>query len=737
MKNLRYIFSLLSLIAFAACDNGDEQIIDPEAPLPKVSFNISAEVPDSRTALLQDDNGNYRAYWKDGDPIFALEIADSTPSIASGNISGDALSTSFTVTFSVKSASEYIYMFACPNININSTATYLYLKLPTEQSPAAMTTFDGAADILLSNAVVRTTQPSGETIPFEVSRLSSIGKVTVKNLALAEGDKVKNVTFSASKPLTGELTNIMVADIVAEKDPLTNSAFAVAHNSVKVTLPEAQSGDFTYFMSCWPTTLSAGEQYTVTVQTEQDTFTKTATLPSNLAFLQGEMTSFTVNMAGIAPGGSGSGDSNAIPNNEIHYTSTDGKVVTPYKTDVFGANIVSNTYENGQGVITFDGAVTSIGNYAFENCSTLSSVTLPQTITSLGSYAFYRCTAMTKINIPNSVTSIGNNAFYSCDGLTSVTIPDSVTKIGNFAFDYCNNITCVTIGNGVTSMGYGVFTYCTKLSEFNGKFATSDKHCLVVDGVLKAFAPADLTSYDITDGVTRIDNYTFSYCHNLTSISIPNSVTSIGNHAFAWCGGQKTISLPNSITSIEDSAFWDNRALTEITIPDSVTQFGASILGACESLTAINSKYSTADHRAMIVDGKLIAFAPYGLTSYTIPDSVTSIGKNAFSYCYDLASVTISNSVTSIGYCAFLYCDSLTSVTIPDSVTSIGENAFNYCSSLTSVYCKPTTPPTLSYSVFDYNAADRKIYVPAAAVDAYKAATRWKNYATDIVGYDF
>ena len=138
----------------------------------------------------------------------------------------------------------------------------------------------------------------------------------------------------------------------------------------------------------------------------------------------------------------------------------------------------------------------------------------------------------------------------------------------------------------------------------------------------------------------------------------------------------------------------------------------------------------------MIVDGVLKSFAPAGLTEYTIPNDVTSIGEFAFFGCSGLTSITIPDSVTSIRYKAFSAC-SLTSITIPDSVTSIGSYAFAYCSSLTSIYCKPTTPPTGDWDMFYNNASGRKIYVPRNSVDAYKSAKYWSNYADYIEGYDF
>ena len=137
--------------------------------------------------------------------------------------------------------------------------------------------------------------------------------------------------------------------------------------------------------------------------------------------------------------------------NIITYTSSDGKVVKPYKTDVFGANIVSNEYKDGKGVITFDGPVTSIGSSAFSACSSLTSITIPNSVTSIGWGAFMGCSSLTSITIPNSVTSIGWGAFSGCSSLTSVTIPNSVTSIGNSAFSGCSSLTSIVVESGNTT----------------------------------------------------------------------------------------------------------------------------------------------------------------------------------------------------------------------------------------------------------------------------------------------
>ena len=145
----------------------------------------------------------------------------------------------------------------------------------------------------------------------------------------------------------------------------------------------------------------------------------------------------------------------------ILYTTTDGYAITPKSF-----NYISNTYEDGVGMLVFDGSkVTSIGDSAFRDCSSLTSITIPDGVTSIGDYAFYGCSSLTSVTIGNSVTSIGESAFSGCDSLTSITIPDSVTSIGNAAFRDCTSLTSVTIPDSVTSIEYYSFRDCTSLKS--------------------------------------------------------------------------------------------------------------------------------------------------------------------------------------------------------------------------------------------------------------------------------
>ena len=408
--------------------------------------------------------------------------------------------------------------------------------------------------------------------------------------------------------------------------------------------------------------------------------------------------------------------------------------------------------------------VTYIGQYAFCACSYLTSVTIPNSVTSIGNNAFQSCSGLTSVTIPNSVTSIGRSAFYNCSGLTSVTIGNSVTSIGEYAFKGCSGLTSVTIGNSVTSIGEDAFNGCS-----------------------------GLTSVEFPNSVTSIGEDAFNGCSGLTSITIPKSVTSIGGSAFsgtAWYNNQPdglvyagkvaykykgtmpenaTISIKEGTLGIANYAFSGRNGLTSIEIPSSVTSIGNNAFSRCyfEKQNFINNSTLDAEANnywgAKIVDSRENGFAikENVLLSYfgnevsvTIPNSVTSIGRSAFSGCSGLASITIPNSVTSIEWGAFEYCSGLTSIEIPNSVTSIGERAFNGCkgltsvtipssvmsiglyaffgcSGLTSVICKATSVPSTGSDVF-YNVpqSSATLYVPKASVATYKTTAPWSSFGT-------
>ena len=368
-----------------------------------------------------------------------------------------------------------------------------------------------------------------------------------------------------------------------------------------------------------------------------------------------------------------------------------------------GTTIGERAFDNCTSLtsITIPDSVTTIGSYAFYECTSLTSVTFGENskLTTIGDYAFYYCRSLTSIVIPDSVITIGEGAFIDCTSLTSVTFGENsqLTTIGWYAFEDCTSLTSVTIPDSVTTIRGYAFRDCTSLTsitvdENNPNYKSIDGNLYSKDGktLIQYAVGKSNTTFEIPSGVTTIDAYAFYNCTSLTSIVIPASVTSIGEGAFMYCSSLTSITIPASVTTIGSWAFKGCTSLTSITIPEGVTTIGSYAFEGCS-----------------------------GLTSIVIPDSVTTIGWYAFKGCtsltynvydngkylgnesnpYLVLGEATSTSITSCeinenckvicGY-AFYNCASLTSITIPASVTSIGEGAFMFCSSLTDVYYEGT-----------------------------------------------
>ena len=352
--------------------------------------------------------------------------------------------------------------------------------------------------------------------------------------------------------------------------------------------------------------------------------------------------------------------------------------------------------------------VTAIGVWAFENCVSLTRITIPDSVTIIGDRAFTFCSSLTNAVIGNGVTDIGACAFVDCTSLNGITIPDSVLNVGSRAFGACTSLTNATIGNGVTDIGAYAFVDCTSLNGIT-----------IPDSVItlgdEAFTNCtSLTNATIGNGVTNIGYCTFTDCSSLTRITIPDNVAAIGAGAFAGCSSLTDATLGNSLTNIGYYAFAGCSNLICITIPDNVAAIGVGAFSDCSSLTNAsigngvanigdeafagcsrlieitvsygNSAYGSSNGILFNKDLTTIMQCPGGWTGdYIVSDSVTNIGSGAFSGCNQLSSIHIPDRVLNVGSRAFGACSGLTNAAIGHGVTNIGSGAFSGCNQLSSI----------------------------------------------------
>ena len=350
-------------------------------------------------------------------------------------------------------------------------------------------------------------------------------------------------------------------------------------------------------------------------------------------------------------------------------------------------------------------SVMGIGRSAFQDCSSLKSITIPfvgndkqarfgfdqvfgyifgwtNRKTSGATLQYSEGTKDYYYFIPPSLKSVTvtggeifNSAFNNCTGLTSVTLGNGVTKIGFDAFGGCTGLTNITISDSVTSIDHYAFD--------DTAWYKNQPNGLVYAGKVaykyKGTAPNN-TSIVLEEGTLGIASSAFSGCRGLTSITIPDSVTNIGRYAFDGCTGLMSITIPNSVTSIGDEAFDFCSRLTSITIGNGVTSIGKD---AFRDTAWYNNQPD-----GPVYAGK-VAYAYKGTvpsnTSIELKEGTLGIADYAFKACTGLMSITIPNSVTSISNHAFDDCTGLTSVTLGNGVTSIGDYAFGYCSGLISI----------------------------------------------------
>ncbi len=382
------------------------------------------------------------------------------------------------------------------------------------------------------------------------------------------------------------------------------------------------------------------------------------------------------------------------------YIGSETVVEIPSTIDGYPVTIIGyRTFWNCSSLtsVTIPDGVTTIGDAAFASCSSLTSVKIPNSVTFIGNSAFLSCISLTNVEIPNSVTIIDDNAFANCSSLASVIIPDSVTTIGGSAFADCDNLECVVIGDGVTSIGTYAFLECSNLASvtignsvtFIGFLAFSDCNNLksvhitdiaawckieFEDMFSQPLTYADemylngelLTELVVPDGITTILENAFYSCETLTSVILPDSVININRYGFYDCTNIEHLSLGENVTNIGFQAFASSVNLTELLIPSSVTSIEDFAFVGCTELLSVvveegNAKYHSMNNCIIETASKRLII---GCRNSKIPSdgSVVEIGDYSFFGCTDLLSISVPKSIIKIGEASFDRCSNITNV---------------------------------------------------------------------------
>ena len=306
------------------------------------------------------------------------------------------------------------------------------------------------------------------------------------------------------------------------------------------------------------------------------------------------------------------------------------------------------------------------------------TLTIPEDVTYIGDYTFYNLQRITAVSFPsNSLLSIGGNAFANCINLASLTIPNSVKSIDGGAFYNCSKLSSATLGSGLNSIRIATFGSCTSLKNIH-----------------------------IPNSITSIEERAFVLCTSLEEVLIPNSVLTLGDQAFGSCSKLQNVTLSTNLKQINPEVFLKCSALQSIIIPNGVSIIGKSAFEECSKLVDV-----------------------------IMPNTLTTIEQAAFRVCRALPTITLPNSLETINLAAFLGCSNLHTIDMGTRLISIKESVFSYCNQLTDVTVRATTPPTIESSTFPANSS-MIVKVPCKSLDTYKEELYWQDLNLEGFGGD-
>ena len=717
MKRIIFVFSLVGLLlSLTGCDQ-------PEFGTSAVSTNILTASLEreaaTKTHLGAPVDGVYYPYWSSQDQLAVYVDGISLPdkySLSAG------VGTEKGVFSGTLTGDRYVALYPYSDRTQEGLqGETLHLSLPAEQTYAAGTFGEGSFPMLAVS---------------EEDALSFLNLCSVLKISLTGETAVRSIRFEANDkkmPVSGPATVRTDFSKIPELVMQSGGTNAVTLKCGSVSLDKTQPVDF--FLVIPPGTYKGG--FTLEIDTFSGKHVKTIT--SDVTFARSQFRY-------IAPfycTTDGTIDPDQLPYDQIWYVTGNNEV---YYVDEsrFDRKILSNTYQDGKGVIVFDGPVKSIGESTFgfwieeihlpdcvetidENAFYNASITTfrtPENLTSLGAMAFQYCYNLTSFYgphaskdgtaivlsdgtmaahcnhnsdyaVPEGVVKLSASLFSGDDVLKHVTLPDGLQEIGDYCFNGCMNLETIRLPESLTKVGTSAIFYCPALRKFEGKNAMllSDR-CLVDEkGYVLSCAGAGTEEYVFPEGVVTVDYFRLYACHDIRSVKFPSSLRSLN----------------------------------------------AEFYLDCENLEFFYGPGVTPDHHCFVRNGELQAITSVCPSSYTLPDGITGISDYVFVRNKTLRRLTIPDAVTYMGYRQFLNATGLQTIVLSTNLSSIGFDSFAGCSSLDTLYCRSITPPSYSerYDEGDFRHSGLVIYVPEGSEEQYKSASTWSKYALYIKGYPY
>ena len=699
---------VLAAILFAACTHDNiEELSSMRDDQPDTLF-VGFDVDDTRIQL----NENLKSVWTEGDLVSVFYKSDCNDCWAFVGETGDREGELNRVSYGEGSRSSDNVVVVYPydkNYIISLAANTVELTLPTTQLYAE-DSFGVGSSPMIATSEFNKFKLKNVCGWFKFSLTGSGERVTAITLRGNRGEQVAGRILVSAYDASSVLAT-MHPDVSDEEIGGTLIGDGDVATAVKLLCAEGvELGDTAtaFYVAVPPQSFAEG----ITLKVECADGTYMIQSSSSEVVVNRNVIKQMESFAYVAGGGEfypdGDPEANAMPNDEIWYTTSDGSTMSYTDKSDYGFKLVSNTYTDGKGVLKFDSDVTMLMSGSLSG-SKVTSLTLPRSLKRVnGTTVFnslYNLVSLhgahttsdglcyvvdgelqafigrdvTEYTIPEGVTAIGDSAFYNRSNLERVYFPEGVTSLGNSAFQYCSKLSQIDIPEGVTYLGDSIFYDCDALLQVN-----------------------------IPGSVTSVGYCAFFSCYKLTEVVISNGVVKIGNSAFTDCSSLQELHLPDSVKEIGDSAFASCSSLQEVHLPDSIEEIGKEVFSQCTKISKFSGKFASEDGLALIMGPRFLQYAVAStVNSYTVPEGVEQIDDYAF-----------------------YQSQNLTTLRLPESIYRIGNNAIAKCSNLSSVYFESIYYPTMTTSTFgDKNTqnANLTLYVYEEAIDAFK--NKYSSYS--------